>query len=134
VGDDLEKAGAVVVLEPLPEAHYEAWAEGVSGRLAEQRVKGGTHDRPEAHATASDIVGSRMPGGRSTPGQHVFRVVADGVPVGQVWLSVGPDGDGFIYDVDPPSRVAAILSAVEDAARDHGARVTLYSLHLVSLA
>lgn len=113
--------GTLALLSLLPR-EYDVWADGAVARLAEQRVLGGTHDLATAQETAAAIVGKRLPDRHRTPGQHIFRVVDRGAPVGHVWFSVAGSA-AFVYDVHPVARSAEILAAVEGVARGLGARL-----------
>jgi mycothiol synthase len=105
---------AGVSLEPIGPAEYE------------RRM-----DITEATYPPEREVRKAMPQGLRTPGMWVFRIVADGQPVGWIWYGLhGPDRPGmaWIYqlDIDEPFRgrghgTAALAAAEADLAR-HGSR------------
>jgi mycothiol synthase len=105
---------AGVSLEPIGPAEYE------------RRM-----DITEAMYPPEREVRKAVPQGLHTPGMWVFRIVADGQPVGWIWYGLhGPDRPGmaWIYqlDIDEPFRgrgygTAALAAAEADLAR-HGSR------------
>jgi ribosomal protein S18 acetylase RimI-like enzyme len=79
---------------------------------------------------ADQRLGQLFPGGQPAPGQYVFRLHADGQPVGTLWIGIGPAGNAdrwwvWAVEVDQAARGQGIgrraMQLAEKEARAHGA-------------
>jgi mycothiol synthase len=102
-----------MALRPPTAAEYETFiAKAVAGYAAEIVASGSLP--PEAAEQKAIRDHERLlPGGPGTPGQLIFRLTADGEPVGWLWLAVpGEQGD--------PSMAWVNLVEVDEALRGRG--------------
>lgn len=92
-----------------------------------QRVAAG--DDPERARSDTDEMSARLfPGGVPGPGQCVFQICEDGIPVGSLWIGVAESPtDWYVWsvDVDEPVRGRGVgrqaMLLGEDVARAAGA-------------
>jgi ribosomal protein S18 acetylase RimI-like enzyme len=118
-----------VALQPMPSDALGRWLEqSVSDHVADL-VDGG-EDPVSAMRATSAISGRLFPGGVPAPGQFVFVVVEDSVPVGSVWVGRGDHGsDGawwlWSIEIDVAARGRGLgrqtVRLAEEFARDNGA-------------
>jgi RimJ/RimL family protein N-acetyltransferase len=99
---DGARALTKVRLEPLSEADYAAWlAQSIDGYAAE-KVRAGNWAAERARARAEEEFRQLLPGGLTTPGNHLFSIedAGSGTKVGIVWLAIrdAARGRAFIYD------------------------------------
>jgi ribosomal protein S18 acetylase RimI-like enzyme len=116
-------------LRPATRDEFDAWLPQLEARYAEEIAISGAMPATEAREKARRDTARLFIAGLETPGQVVFRVLADGVAVGWLWLGVpGPAGDplmAWVYDieVDPEhrgrgyGRAAMLLAEAEARAR-----------------
>lgn len=92
-----------VTARPMDEAEFVRWRAHAVAHFAQDWVSRGV---PEDEAlTRSEAVHTRLlPDGRDTPGTHIHCLVADGTPVGHVWVArheVRPGEEGaYVFDVE----------------------------------
>ena len=77
-----------VLLEPLTEPEFEAWAAHSRVGFAAQQVAAGLQPEAEAREAAERGFAALMPEGLATPQHHVFRVV-------EMWRSRSPTPKGW---------------------------------------
>ncbi len=95
----------------MPSEQLGPWlARSSAGHVADRVASG---EDPEAARRAADGICARLfPGGVPVPGQCVFRVLDDGVPVGTLWIGVGPAGrptEWYVWSIE-----------IDEAARGRG--------------
>ena len=122
-----------MLLEPLTEPEFDAWAAHSRRGFAAQQVAAGLQPEAEAREAAERGFAELLPDGLATPLHHVFRVVEpEGGTVGHLWVRVrrlSTEVEGYVYDVEllPEARGRglgrATMLAAEDVARDLGATV-----------
>ena len=111
---------------------YQAWsALELEGYISEI-VASGTMSCPAAEDQARREDAELLPQGLDTPGQLIFRLEAEGQPVGWLWLALqrphGDPGVGFIYNivVDETFRGRGYgreaMELAEEEAKRHGLR------------
>jgi ribosomal protein S18 acetylase RimI-like enzyme len=121
-----------ILLEPLAEAEFAAWAEPQITGYAEAAVRAGRCSPEEALATARESMEQLLPQGLATPGHHVW-VAHDGETgerVGTLWIQVrsaAASAEAFVYfiGVDEAQQGngygRAVMNAGAEAARRLGA-------------
>jgi len=83
-----------LTLRPATGAEYEAWASRAVAGYAAEIAASGELSPEAAMAKARQDHDRAMPDGLDTAGQLLWRLVADGQPVGWLWLAVpGQPGD-----------------------------------------
>ena len=91
-----------VELAPMPESRFEGWLPLALEHYVESRERAGdTH--AQARARAERSMATYFPDGHVLEGHFVFEVLADGEPVGAIWIGPNPQApDGkswWVYDV-----------------------------------
>jgi ribosomal protein S18 acetylase RimI-like enzyme len=90
-----------VTLEPPDDADFTSWLAASFADYVRERIAAG--ESPElAAGVATEQHDVLFPGGRPAPDQHVFRVHADGIPVGWLWLGDrmrGEEGSWWVYKI-----------------------------------
>ncbi len=91
-----------VELAPMPESGFEGWLPLALEHYVESRERAGdTHEQARARAERS--MATYFPDGHLLEGHFVFEVMADGEPVGAVWIGPNPqvpDGRSWwVYDI-----------------------------------
>lgn len=99
----VQTRGMRVTLSRPAAEEYDSWsAQLLDGYIAGIIAASGL-SRAEAEVRARRETAQLLPNGFDTPGQLIFRLVAEGQPVGWLWLSLqhplGLSGVGFIYDI-----------------------------------
>lgn len=91
----------VVTLEPMPLARRAPWLERSRADYIESRMTAG-ETLEQATANAKRSFDTYFPNGVPAAGQHVFDVVADGTPVGILWIGVmdAPSNAWWVFDVE----------------------------------
>ena len=122
-----------MLLEPLTDAEFDAWAEHSRQGFAAQQVAAGLQPEAEAREAAQRGFAALLPDGLATPTHHVFRVVCpEGGTVGHLWVRVrelSSEVEGYVYDVEllPEARGRglgrATMLAAEEVARTFGVTV-----------
>ena len=122
-----------MLLEPLTDAEFDAWAEHSRQGFAAQQVAAGLQPEAEAREAAQRGFAALLPDGLATPTHHVFRVVGpEGGTVGHLWVRVrelSSEVEGYVYDVEllPEARGRglgrATMLAAEEVARTFGVTV-----------
>ena len=117
-------------LEPMTQAHYEAWLKATVLEYADEKVAAGAWPAAEAVERSRAEFERLLPDGRRTVGHEIRSMVdAAGAEVGYVWFTQEDRPVGrvvFIYDiaVDPAHRrkghAQAALAEVETYARATG--------------
>jgi ribosomal protein S18 acetylase RimI-like enzyme len=114
-----------ITLSPMPAERLGRWLAGsMSTYIAERVISGETP--AQARANAEHSLQAYFPAGRPAAGHHVYDLIADGSPVGYLWI--GPteseETAWWVYDieVDEPFRHRgvgrqAMLLAEEEARR-----------------
>ncbi|RFA12273.1 hypothetical protein B7R22_15805 [Subtercola boreus] len=118
-----------VTVRPLPDSQFDGWLAAESALYeAERRANG---DAPDVAARKSvESNETNFPDGRPLPTHRLLEVLAEGVPVGTLWI--GPldesrPAEWWVYsiDIDEVSRGhgygRAAMSLAEVVARDNGA-------------
>jgi ribosomal protein S18 acetylase RimI-like enzyme len=120
---------AELTLRPMTRAEFDEWLPRQLAGYAEYTAASGAMPEADAREKAERDTARAFSAGFSTPGQLVFRVLAEGVPVGSLWLGVpGPDPDPrmawvFKIEVAPEQRgrgygrAAMLLAEAEARAR-----------------
>ncbi|WP_158437717.1 GNAT family N-acetyltransferase [Naasia lichenicola] len=99
----------VVTLSPMPDERFAAWILAKTLQYAESREAAG-ETPAQARATARESEAVNFPDGRPLELHRVFEIIADGDPVGSLWIGPHPqhpDGvDWWVYqiEVDEESR------------------------------
>ena len=125
-----------VTLRKLSADEYEEWSGAELRGYVEEIVASGTMSREAAEEKGRRDTADTLPQGLATPGQLIFRLEADGQPVGWLWLSLrnrrAEAGVGFIYDisVDEAFRGRGYGRAAMQLAEDEGRRNGLHALGL----
>ncbi len=102
-----------LTLRPASDTEYEAWASRTVAGYADQIAASGQMSPEAALAKAHQDHQRAMPDGLGTEGQLLWRLVADGQPVGWLWLAIpGPHGD--------PDMAWVNLVEVDEACRGRG--------------
>jgi ribosomal protein S18 acetylase RimI-like enzyme len=104
--------GVELTLRPVTQAEYDEWLPRQETGYAQMIIDSGSHPPEAAREKARRDTQRTFNAGLATPGQLVFRVLADGQPVGWLWLAVpGPDDPAmaWVYDIE-----------VDQARRGHG--------------
>ena len=111
---------------------FAAWSVIALEEYIDEIAASGGMSRAAAEAKARREDAEVLPDGLDTPRQLIFRIEADGQPVGWLWLAldkpVPEAGVGFIYDisVDQPFRGRgygrAAMRLAEEEAQRHGLR------------
>jgi ribosomal protein S18 acetylase RimI-like enzyme len=122
-----------VLLEPLTQSEFDAWAEHSRRGFAAQQVAAGLQPEADALEAAERGFAELLPDGLATPQHHVLRVLGpDGGTVGHLWVRVRPLSDeveAYVYDVEvvPDARGRglgrATMLAAEELARGLDATV-----------
>jgi ribosomal protein S18 acetylase RimI-like enzyme len=125
-----------VTLRQPRDDEYEEWLAAEIAGYADQIVEAGALSRELAEERSRQDTAQLLPQGRATPGQLIFRIDADGKPVGWLWLAMrdprSEEGVGYIYDVEVDKAFRgngygrAAMELAEAEARRHG-------LHALSL-
>jgi len=85
---------AAVRLRPMTRAEFDEWLPRQAAEYAARIAESGALPGKAAREKAERDTARYFHGGFATPGQLVFRVMAEEVPVGWLWLGVpGPDRD-----------------------------------------
>lgn len=97
----MREDAAVVTLQPMTEAEYDAYAAVALEDYAADRAQADDTTLEEERTVASAQIAGLLPQGFHTPDHHFWRVVADdGAPVGSLWAHVEADKRrAFIYDI-----------------------------------
>ena len=102
-----------VRLRPVTRDEFDAWLPRQMASYAELIASSGAMPAQAAREKAEQDTARSFSRGYGTPGQHVFRIMAGGVPVGWLWLGVpGPDPDprmAWVFEIE-----------IEPAFRGHG--------------
>jgi GNAT superfamily N-acetyltransferase len=127
----------MVELVPMTEADYRRYAETAVEDYAQSRFKCGGCSIEEARANAKDSYAELLPSGTSSPGQHLYKVLATDVdgPVGMIWVALGEQygtKTAYVYDLEiaelhrGKGYGAGALECAERLAREWGAvRISL---------
>ena len=138
-----------LTLRPATGPEYEAWASRAVTGYAAEIAASGELSAEAALAKARQDHDRALPDGLDTAGQLLWRLVADGQPVGWLWLAVpGPGGDPDmawvnVVEVDEAfrgrgyGREAMLLAEAEARARGmrsvglnvHGSNTVARSLY-----
>jgi ribosomal protein S18 acetylase RimI-like enzyme len=89
-----------LTFEPFEPPALATWLVDLRTSYIKERVVGGD-SHGEAEANADESLARLLPGGIPLPGQLIGRILADGTPVGNLWI--GPYGDDpgrwWVWDV-----------------------------------
>ena len=119
-----------LTLRPMTRAEWDEWMPRQMAGYAEHIAASGVMSEANAWEKAKSDTARSFHAGFETPGQLLFRMLADGAAVGWLWIAVpGPDYDrlmAWVYniEVDPAfrgrgyGRAAMILA--EGEARSRG--------------
>jgi ribosomal protein S18 acetylase RimI-like enzyme len=128
---------AVTVTLRKPSAEeYEDWSGAQLQEYVDEIVASGTMSREAAEEKGRRDTADVLPQGLASPGQLIFRLEADGQPVGWLWLSLhnprAEAGVGFIFNisVDEAFRGRGYGRAAMQLAEDEGRRNGLHALGL----
>lgn len=102
-----------LTLRPATGTEYEAWTSRAVAGYAAEIAASGEMSPEAAMAKARRDHERALPDGLATDGQLLWRLVADGQPVGWLWLAIpGPHGD--------PDMAWVNLVEVDEAFRGRG--------------
>jgi ribosomal protein S18 acetylase RimI-like enzyme len=128
-----------MALRRVTPAEYATMTAMAAADYAARIVASGMLPPQEAARKARDDYDRALPAGLDTPGQLIFRVLADGEPVGWLWIGVpGPDGNPemawvYLVQVDEPFRGRGYgreaMRLAEDQARASGMRSLGLNVH-----
>ena len=118
-----------VTLQAMSPEDIGPWLEQSRADHIADRVD--TGEDPETAGRTTNAASDRLfPGGLPAPGQFVFLVTEDGLPVGSVWIGAGQDGPPDVWflwsiEIDVAARGHGLgrqaVRLVEDFARKSGA-------------
>jgi len=118
-----------VTLQAMSPEDIGPWLEQSRADHIADRVD--TGEDPETARRITNAASDRLfPGGLPAPGQFVFLVTEDGLPVGSVWIGAGQDGPPDVWflwsiEIDVAARGHGLgrqaVGLVEDFARKSGA-------------
>jgi ribosomal protein S18 acetylase RimI-like enzyme len=103
---------AHVRLRPLTQPEFDEWITGQEAAYAELIIESGAMPPAAAREKARRDTARTLSAGLDTPGQFLFRVLADDEPVGSIWLAVPGSDDpamSWVYNVE-----------IDQAHRGHG--------------
>ena len=112
---------------------FDSWQDELTAEYAREHVTAGNWAPEEALDRAREANAVLLPRGMATPGMlFLLGVLADGSPVGRLWISLthprGLAGCAYLYDIEVAAEHRgrglgrALLAAGERAAREHGAQ------------
>ncbi|MEU7713715.1 GNAT family N-acetyltransferase [Micromonospora chalcea] len=112
---------------------FDSWQDELTAEYAREHVTAGNWTPEEAPDRAREANAVLLPQGMATPGMlFLLGVLADGSPVGRLWISLthprGLTGCAYLYDIEVAAEHRgrglgrALLTAGERAAREHGAQ------------
>jgi ribosomal protein S18 acetylase RimI-like enzyme len=102
-----ERVPELLTARPLTEAEYGAWVAVEKEGYVAQLVRTGAWSEAEARSKSEQDYGRLLPQGLATPRTTVLALLADGEPVGTIWLLHGHlPGVSYGYSllVDPEHR------------------------------
>lgn len=128
--DRINPGAAVIRLEPMDDAAFDAWRELTVRQYADGKVAAGNWPAADAQERSERAFTELLPEGRETPGHQIRSMVNDaGERVGYAWFVPEDRPFGrvvFIYDiaVDPEHRrkgyAQTALGEIEAYAREVG--------------
>ncbi len=92
----------MVSLRNMTEEEFGAFLTRITQEYAQEKVKAGSWTAAEALQRSKKEHDDLLPHGLSSQHQHLYTIVADGEPAGQLWLSTEPkfgQDTGFIYEL-----------------------------------
>jgi ribosomal protein S18 acetylase RimI-like enzyme len=115
---------------------YAGWSAATLDAYIDEIVASGSMSREAAEEKGRRDDAELLPEGLATPGQLIFRVEADGQPVGWLWMALrnprAEAGVGFIYDIaiDEAHRGRGYGRAAMRLAEEQARRNGLHALAL----
>ncbi len=98
-----QAGGMVVTLSPLPDERFPAWILLKTLQYAESREAAG-ETPAQARAAARESEAVNFPDGRPLELHRVFEIMADGDPVGSLWIGPRPQHsegvDWWVYEIE----------------------------------
>lgn len=112
---------------------FDRWQDELAVEYAREHVTAGNWTAEEGVDRARTAIAALLPDGMATPGQLLLvGVLADGTPIGRVWISLthprGLPDCAFLQDIEVAAEHRgrglgrALLAAGERVARERGAR------------
>lgn len=92
----------MVSLRSMTEEEFQAFLARNIEDYAQEKVRAGSWTAAEALQRSREDHHSLLPQGLASQEQHLYTIVLDGEPAGQLWLSTDPklgEATGFIYDL-----------------------------------
>lgn len=125
-----------VTLRQPRDDEYGGWLAAELAGYADQLVESGALSREAAEEKSRQDHAELLPQGLATPGHLIFRIDADGQPVGWLWFAMrdprSEAGVGYIYDIeiDGTSRGKGYGRAAMELAEEEARRSGLHALSL----
>lgn len=120
-----------VTVRPMTVPEYDQWQHELAVAYAEEQVQAGNWPADGSYDRAVESNAVLLPQGLATEGHLILLGLADGEPIGRLWIALthprGVPDCAFLFDIEViadhrgKGLGRALLAAGEAAAREHGA-------------